>query len=45
MTDLVLVYGLYVLQSCVARNFGTTLEPNSLGYLPELEPLRENQQR
>jgi alkylhydroperoxidase family enzyme len=45
VTDLIIVYGLYVLQSCVARNFGTTLEPNSLGYLPELEPYRSNQQR
>lgn len=45
VTDLILVYGLYVLQACVARNFGTTLEPNSLGYLPELGPLRVNQQR
>lgn len=45
VTDLILVYGLYVLQACLARNFGTTLEPNSLGYLPELEPLRINQQR
>lgn len=45
MTDLILVYGLYILQSCVARNFGTTLEANTLGFLPELEPLRVNQQR
>ncbi|MFV3075289.1 carboxymuconolactone decarboxylase family protein [Niveispirillum fermenti] len=45
VTDLMLVYGLYIIQSCVARNFGTTLEPNSLGYLPELEPLRAGQQR
>lgn len=45
ITDLIVVYGLYVLQSCVARNFATTLEPNSLGYLPELEPLRVNQHR
>jgi alkylhydroperoxidase family enzyme len=45
VTDLILVYGLYVLQSCVARNFGTTLEPNTSGYLPELESLRVNQQR
>lgn len=45
ITDLILVYGLYVLQSCLARNFATTLEPNSLGYLPELQPLRVNQHR
>lgn len=45
VTDLMLVYGLYILQACVARNFGTTLEPNTVGYLPELEPLRVNQQR
>jgi alkylhydroperoxidase family enzyme len=45
VTDLVLVYGLYVLQSCVARSFGTTLEEGSLGYLPELERFRDGQQR
>lgn len=45
VTDLILVYGLYVIQSCVARNFGTTLEPETTGYLPELEPLRDAQQR
>ncbi|GAA4557088.1 hypothetical protein [Pseudonocardia xishanensis] len=45
ITDLILVYGLYVLQSCVARNFGTTLEPDSIGYLPELQRLRDRQQR
>lgn len=45
VTDLILVYGLYVLQSVLARNFGTTLEPESLGYLPELEPLRARQHR
>jgi alkylhydroperoxidase family enzyme len=45
VTDLILVYGLYVLQSCVARNFGTTLEEGSVGYLPELEQFRDNQQR
>jgi alkylhydroperoxidase family enzyme len=45
ITDLILVYGLYILQSCVARNFGTTLEDNSLGYLPALEALRAGQQR
>jgi alkylhydroperoxidase family enzyme len=45
VTDLILVYGLYVLQSCVARNFGTTLEEGSLGYLPELERFRDRQQR
>lgn len=45
VTDLILVYGLYVLQACVARNFGTTLEENSLGYLPELQQFRDNQQR
>jgi alkylhydroperoxidase family enzyme len=45
VTDLILVYGLYVLQSCVARNFGTTLEEGSVGYLPELEGFRDNQQR
>jgi alkylhydroperoxidase family enzyme len=39
ITDLILVYGLYVLQSCVARNFGTTLEEGVLGYLPELHHL------
>jgi alkylhydroperoxidase family enzyme len=43
ITDLILVYGLYILQSCVARNFGTTLEEGSLGYLPELERFRINQ--
>lgn len=45
VTDLILVYGLYVLQSCVARNFGTTLEEGSLGYLPELQQFRDKQQR
>lgn len=45
VTDLILVYGLYVLQSCVARNFGTTLEEGSLGYLPDLDQFREQQQR
>lgn len=45
VTDLILVYGLYIIQSCIARNFGTTLEPESLGYLPDLEPLRAHQQR
>lgn len=45
VTDFIVVYGLYILQSCVARNFGTTLEPGSLGYLPELAPLRDTQQR
>jgi alkylhydroperoxidase family enzyme len=45
MTDLILVYGLYVLQACLARNFGTTLEANTVGYLPTLEPLRDRQQR
>ena len=45
VTDLILVYGLYVLQACVARNFGTTLEENSLGYLPELQQFRDQQQR
>jgi alkylhydroperoxidase family enzyme len=45
VTDLILVYGLYVLQSCVARTFGTTLEEGSLGYLPELEVFRDGQQR
>lgn len=45
VTDLILVYGLYVLQSCVARNFGTTLEEGSLGYLPELHQFRDKQQR
>lgn len=45
VTDLILVYGLYVLQSCVARNFGTTLEEGSLGYLPELQQFRDRQQR
>ncbi|MFG1926919.1 carboxymuconolactone decarboxylase family protein [Cryptosporangium sp. NPDC048952] len=43
VTDLILVYGLYVLQSCVARNFGTTLEDGSLGYLPELDAFRSLQ--
>lgn len=42
ITDLILVYGLYVLQSCVARNFGTTLEEGSIGYLPELERFRDD---
>ena len=45
ITDLILTYGLYVLQSCLARNFGTTLEENTLGYLPELEAYRDNQHR
>ena len=45
VTDLILVYGLYIIQACLARNFGTTLENNTQGYLPELEPLRINQQR
>ncbi|WP_021594012.1 carboxymuconolactone decarboxylase family protein [Actinomadura welshii] len=45
VTDLILVYGLYVLQSCVARNFGTTLEEGSVGYLPELDRFRDGQQR
>jgi alkylhydroperoxidase family enzyme len=45
MTDLILVYGLYILQSVLARSFGTTLEANTTGYLPELGPLRVNQQR
>ncbi|URM97241.1 carboxymuconolactone decarboxylase family protein [Actinomadura madurae] len=45
VTDLILVYGLYVLQSCVARNFGTTLEEGSVGYLPELDRFRDRQQR
>ncbi|MEV5407774.1 carboxymuconolactone decarboxylase family protein [Thermopolyspora sp. NPDC052614] len=45
VTDLMLVYGLYVLQSCLARTFGTTLEENSIGYLPELERFRDGQQR
>lgn len=45
VTDLILVHGLYVLQSCVARNFGTTLEQDSLGYLPELDRFRDGQQR
>jgi alkylhydroperoxidase family enzyme len=40
VTDLILVYGLYILQSCVARNFGTTLEDGSVGYLPELDRFR-----
>lgn len=44
VTDLILVYGLYVLQSCVARNFGTTLEEGSSGYLPELDRFRGTQQ-
>jgi alkylhydroperoxidase family enzyme len=43
VTDFMLVYGLYILQSCVARNFGTTLEDGSLGYLPELEKFRVGQ--
>ncbi|MFJ5992804.1 hypothetical protein [Lentzea sp. NPDC092896] len=41
VTDLILVYGLYVLQSCVARNFGTTLEEGSIGYLPALGRFRK----
>jgi len=40
VTDLVLVHGLYILQACVARCFGTTLEEGAVGYLPEIEPLR-----
>jgi alkylhydroperoxidase family enzyme len=42
ITDLLLVHGLYVLQSCVARSFGTTLEEGSIGYLPELARLRDD---
>jgi 4-carboxymuconolactone decarboxylase len=45
ITDFILVYGLYVLQSCVARSFGTTLEEGSVGYLPELDQFRDTQQR
>ncbi|MBL4803126.1 MAG: hypothetical protein JKY45_14675 [Emcibacter sp.] len=45
VTDFILLYGLYIFQSCVARNFGTTLEENSLGFLPELDQFRKNQQR
>lgn len=45
VTDLIIVYGLYIIQSCLARNFGTTLEENTLGYLPEYEQLRDKQQR
>jgi alkylhydroperoxidase family enzyme len=45
VTDLILVYGLYVLQSCVARNFGTTLEDGKDGYLPELGQFRGGQQQ
>ncbi|MEV5893203.1 carboxymuconolactone decarboxylase family protein [Nonomuraea fuscirosea] len=45
ITDLMLVYGLYVLQSCVARTFGTTLEDGAVGYLPELDRFRDGQQR
>ncbi|MFD9702508.1 carboxymuconolactone decarboxylase family protein [Lentzea sp. NPDC059081] len=45
VTDLILVYGLYVLQSCVARVFGTTLEEGSVGYLPELDRFREGVSR
>lgn len=45
VTDLMLVYGLYVLQACVARNFGTTLEEGSLGYLSDLQRFRDKQQR
>lgn len=45
VTDLILVYGLYVLQSCVARSFGTTLEEGSQGYRPEIQRFRVNQQR
>lgn len=44
-TDLILVFGLYVLQSCIARNFGTTLEEGSTGYAPELEQLRGSHHR
>jgi alkylhydroperoxidase family enzyme len=45
ITDLIQVFGLYVVQSCLARSFGTTLEANTLGYLEELAPLRDSQQR
>ncbi|MDR1237016.1 MAG: carboxymuconolactone decarboxylase family protein [Propionibacteriaceae bacterium] len=45
ITDLILVYGLYVIQSCLARNFGTTLEDGKVGYLPELEQFRAGQHR
>ncbi|WP_432825761.1 carboxymuconolactone decarboxylase family protein [Dactylosporangium sp. CA-092794] len=45
ITDLILTYGLYVLQSCLARSFGTTLEENTLGYAPELEAYRDGQHR
>lgn len=43
VTDLILVYGLYVLQSVLARNFGTTLEANTLGFAPGLAALRDGQ--
>lgn len=45
VTDLILVHGLYVLQSCVARSFGTTLEDGTPGYLPELDGLRAGRRR
>lgn len=45
VTDLILVYGLYVLQSCIARSFGTTLEEGTEGYSEAIRGLRENQQR
>jgi len=43
VTDLILVHGLYVLQSCIARSFGTTLEENTVGYVPDLEQFRDQQ--
>jgi len=45
VTDLIIVYGLYVLQSCVARCFGTTLEDGVPGFGPELQQFRGTQQR
>lgn len=44
-TDLMLVHGLYVLQACLARSFGTTLEEGSSGYADAIQPLRINQHR
>ena len=45
VTDLVIVFGLYVLQSCVARCFGTTLEEGVPGFPPELDRFREGHRR
>jgi alkylhydroperoxidase family enzyme len=45
VTDLLLVYGLYVNQSCLARSFGTDLEDGVPGFQPATEQFRRNQHR